>query len=1183
MTLQLQLDVSDDPASPVFVYWNRHIQLKDVLVAPFTGSPRDLYVAYPDWAMPPPTSTDTPTPLASLADMVLRGATVVNNPRTPRPTDKVIDRVAVQRLAPSDMVAGYTSSGGLPTPTPATPDPAALRQAILDRIPVSKRDTAQAKRLVDGLLSRAKVFGEINPADCTHVVDFELIDKDPDAVSFRVPVTRRMAAAGEAALKPLDDWLAASLCERVPWSEPAYGFAIVVPKSNGTWRVVISPINLNNATKSTDPIGGYLPESMLAEALRVGRLHFVWQLDLKDAFATMVLGPQAKRLSTFTTPRGKIRWNHGYFGHKNFPAEFQILIMEKVVLPTLDKHPNTTICAWIDDIVGGAGDFNTLYNSLMTLVDNILAIGGRISLKKCHFLPDTIDWCGVQLDLTTNQWRASPDRVRDLLTTPRPTDRKALAHVLGVLRYYYFQVSDQLPQRERLALLAALDYHGVDLSTAWTPQHDAAFKDALASITRGNWLLVYDPTQPVYLTTDAAGNNGYAITAYQINRRTGLRQEIGYWSKGWIGPQLFYTAQVKEAYAQRSAATQIAPQHFPYADIILLCDNKNWTADAASADKRVARWQREVYDSGARVKIHIPGDWNTITDHGSRAMLPDPAGQLTPEQEYEMHIYGMPLETEEGVAETPTTVPGHLPMAALTKDIAEAQLAAPAAERALWTGKHYSAVILGGHNLTLLKQKLLVPSGATELKQKLLHLAHDVQAHYTGVGRTIHNLQQQARVTWHNIYADVAAYIGSCFRCSFAKPASHSPAIAGTLTPTTPPHVHHTWYVDLKGPLPHGTGYILSCVEAVTRYTRLRYLPVATVQQCTEELLEIIHCNGTRPHVIRADRGSTFHSDIFRDWCASQGITYVPGVAHHSQGQGLVETRFRGIAASLMATLGHKAPLQWCDPPHLGNLEGIINNTYVEAIGGSPSWAMFGREPRTQLSALTDWTTPDYGTAIGCPAVDHNGLSNILADHHSAINAAQGRAMLASSLAQGITKRAHDNHAFVYTYTHGEWFLVHRAAANRLLPHFYGPFKATDISPDGNFVSGTHFADAGSPQGPFHVSRLIPFDMSRATPAEIAHHQLEPGTGLVDTITNHRTLADGTMEFEVKWFATDLISWLSGADLKSVIKAIDYCKERGLPAPGSIKPTRPAAPPQGATRARSPRARAAQPHTPPAT
>ena len=26
-------------------------------------------------------------------------------------------------------------------------------------------------------------------------------------------------------------WIAAGVCERVPWTEPAYGFVIVVPKS----------------------------------------------------------------------------------------------------------------------------------------------------------------------------------------------------------------------------------------------------------------------------------------------------------------------------------------------------------------------------------------------------------------------------------------------------------------------------------------------------------------------------------------------------------------------------------------------------------------------------------------------------------------------------------------------------------------------------------------------------------------------------------------------------------------------------------------------------------------------------------------------------------------------------------------------------------------------------------------
>jgi hypothetical protein len=318
-------------------------------------------------------------------------------------------------------------------------------------------------------------------------------------------------------------------------------------------------------------------------------------------------------------------------------------------------------------------------------------------------------------------------------------------------------------------------------------------------------------------------------------------------------------------------------------------------------------------------------------------------------------------------------------------------------------------------------------------------------------------------------------------------------------------------------------------------------------------MTEVIHANGTRPRIIRADRGSTFDCDTFKAWCADEGILYVPGVAHHSQGQGKVETRFRGIAASLIATLGHKAPHLWCEPPHLGNLEGVINSTSVSSLGGSPSWVMFGSEPRTRAAALTDTSS----SVMGLPLTP-NDLNNIISEHHNAIAAAQQRASLAASLAQAITKRDYDKSTSgPGDYKVDDWFLVHSPAPNRLLPHFKGPYKATSLSPDGNFVTGKHFTDAGSPQGPFHISRLLHFDMSRATPAEIAHFQLEPGSGLVDAVLNHRTLADGTTEFEVRWFASTLTSWLPGSDLKLVTKAISYCSERGLPPPGTPPPRAP--------------------------
>ena len=40
----------------------------------------------------------------------------------------------------------------------------------------------------------------------------------------------------------------------------------------------------------------------------------------------------------------------------------------------------------------------------------------------------------------------------------------------------------------------------------------------------------------------------------------------------------------------------------------------------------------------------------------------------------------------------------------------------------------------------------------------------------------------------------------------------------------------HTLYVDLKGPMPEDTGYLLAAVEGLTKDTRLRYLPAGTAK-----------------------------------------------------------------------------------------------------------------------------------------------------------------------------------------------------------------------------------------------------------------------------------------------------------------------------------------------------------------
>ena len=402
---------------------------------------------------------------------------------------------------------------------------------------------------------------------------------------------------------------------------------------------------------------------------------------------------------------------------------------------------------------------------------------------------------------------------------------------------------------------------------------------------------------------------------------------------------------------------------------------------------------------------------------------------------------------------------------------------------------------------------------------------------------------------------DVDEYVASCFRCQFAKAATHGTAQRGELTPTLAPHVHHTWYADLKGPLPHGTGYILVVVEALTRFVKLRYLPDATARQVCEELEEAIISFGTRPVVLRTDGGPPFDSDEYRAFCEREGITPVLGAPHHSQGQGLVETRLRGIAGAIMATLGHKAPRTWFEGPLLGRLEGVINATFVQPLGGSPYWAMHGREPRTRASAAVDWTSQTFGEQVmGVEGATLNDLNEVLAAHHAAIDAVQGRVSLASSLAQALTKRSWDAARRRGATRVGDWVLVHVAAPNRLLPHFTGPYRVVSVTPDGNFVRARHFlsrAPEGTGDGPFHVSRLLDFDMSRATNVELADFQLDAGSEIVDAVSDHRVLGDGTTEFLIHWLGNPVPSWCASQGLRKVLKVIVYCATRGLPAPGT--------------------------------
>jgi hypothetical protein len=168
-------------------------------------------------------------------------------------------------------------------------------------------------------------------------------------------------------------------------------------------------------------------------------------------------------------------------------------------------------------------------------------------------------------------------------------------------------VANHHDQRAHITVLLELDVPGICVRTQWKERHTVALRAALAAVTTGDWLLVYDPSQPVIVTTDASGNNGYSITVNQYDKLTGKLRPIAYISKGWIASQLIWVPQVKECYAQREAVVNVMRTCFPYATVVLLCDNKNLTTLSESANGLDERWQFDIRCSGAITRYWIKG------------------------------------------------------------------------------------------------------------------------------------------------------------------------------------------------------------------------------------------------------------------------------------------------------------------------------------------------------------------------------------------------------------------------------------------------------------------------------------------------------------------------------------------------------------------------------------------------
>ena len=194
------------------------------------------------------------------------------------------------------------------------------------------------------------------------------------------------------------------------------------------------------------------------------------------------------------------------------------------------------------------------------------------------------------------------------------------------------------------------------------------------------------------------------------------------------------------------------------------------------------------------------------------------------------------------------------------------------------------------------------------------------------------------------MYKDVEHWCKSCTECSMRKSPRHSKK-APLLS--IPVENAFDWVaVDVLGPFPpsnRGNRYVVVFSDYLTRWCEAFPVPSVEATVISRLLVDEVIARHGAPRVLLSDRGKNFLSKVVADVCKIFQIHKVNTSSYHPQTDGLVE-RFNSTLCQSLSMYVSKNQKDWDD--FIPLVLFAHRTSVLEAIGDSPFYVLYGREPR---------------------------------------------------------------------------------------------------------------------------------------------------------------------------------------------------------------------------------------------
>jgi hypothetical protein len=772
---------------------------------------------------------------------------------------------------------------------------------------------------------------------------------------------------------------------------------VMVPKSNGKWRLCIDFRELNKVTVADK----YYPPRMedLIDGFH-GAVIFS-TLDLLSGFWQVPLDEASRPLTAFSIPGGgHYEYTMMPFGLINAPSTFQ-RVMDRVL------YEHRDFCrAYVDDVAIYSCSFDQHVQHMESVLRSIAEADLVINAAKCHLFKKRIRFLGHVVE--SGLVRPDPGKTEVIASWPDPADTNQVQTFLGFVNYYRKFIP-------AFASVAEPLYSLLRKNTPW--KWDASQVSAMQTLKR---LMTSEPilhmpdfNERFIVYTDASDFGLGAVLAQQVK---GNERVICFASKSMNASQRNYSATDREC-----LSIQWALQHWRHYLIgrrfIVVTDHQalKWLLSSArDPHKRYARMILELQEFEFEIQ-HRPGNQHGNADGLSRlpSLVPirstvrmvltrkrvarpriDPEWALhplaadlegaleasrelvvntepnrsSPTDQSEVTLMDQRTESVDGIppeqaAEEEADSVSRIDLAnaqrqdimlkALIDFIATDKMPTSEPLRRFVESQRSSFIVQDGSGLlcrvrsaqeakdhpSMEPARPAIPQG---LKALLIHEYHDDSiAGHSGQSAT-HN-RVALKYWWPRMREEINEYVLSCEQCAKKKDPKN-PSSVPLISPKPATRPFECISYDVLGPLPltmKKNRYVLVGIDHYTKFTFAFPMPNQKSKTIALLLLERVFLEYGFPATVLSDRGANLNSELILELLGLMNIKKISTTGYHPQCNGLCE-RFNHTLVAMLTHCVNERQTDW--DSYLAYAVFANRTTPQASTTQSPFFLLHGRE-----------------------------------------------------------------------------------------------------------------------------------------------------------------------------------------------------------------------------------------------